>query len=98
MDSYSKPDVPPVALLRDADGKMIASLEKADISKLTDSGWKPPVPFTVKGRDGLMSEVVLLEGSAGEARGHETAFCGIYAPEGVLQTRSRLTASTCCIS
>jgi dipeptidyl aminopeptidase/acylaminoacyl peptidase len=53
VDSYSKPDVPPVALLRDADGKLIASLEKADISKLTDAGWKPPVPFTVKGRDGV---------------------------------------------
>src|SRR6185295_4189533 len=31
VDSYSKPDVPPVALLRDNEGKMIANLEKADI-------------------------------------------------------------------
>src|SRR5207245_8766555 len=52
FDSYSKPDVPPVAVLRAADGKMIATLEKADISKLLATGWKPPQPITVKARDG----------------------------------------------
>jgi dipeptidyl aminopeptidase/acylaminoacyl peptidase len=52
VDSYSKPDVPAVAVLRDAAGKMLATLEKADISKLLATGWKPPVPFTVKARDG----------------------------------------------
>jgi dipeptidyl aminopeptidase/acylaminoacyl peptidase len=52
-DSYSKPDVPPVAVLRDAaTGKLIAELEKTDISKLTAAGWQPPTPITVKGRDG----------------------------------------------
>jgi dipeptidyl aminopeptidase/acylaminoacyl peptidase len=51
-DSYSKPDVPPVALARDNTGKLVMNLEKADISKLTATGWKPPVPFTVKARDG----------------------------------------------
>ncbi|MBZ5619377.1 MAG: S9 family peptidase [Acidobacteriia bacterium] len=53
VDSYSKPDVPAVAVLRDSDGKLIATLEKADISKLAATGWKPPVPFTVKARDGV---------------------------------------------
>lgn len=53
VDSYSKPDVPPVSVLRDAAGKMIASLEKADIAKLLAAGWKPPEPFTVKARDGV---------------------------------------------
>jgi dipeptidyl-peptidase-4 len=53
-DSYSKPDVPPVAVLRDAaTGTQILELEKADISKLTATGWKPPMPITVKARDGL---------------------------------------------
>jgi dipeptidyl aminopeptidase/acylaminoacyl peptidase len=52
VDSYSKPDVPPVAELRDATGKMLAALEKADITRLLATGWKPPVPFTVKARDG----------------------------------------------
>ena len=52
VDSYSKPDVPAVAVLRDADGKLISNLGKADISKLLATGWKPPTPFTVKARDG----------------------------------------------
>jgi len=53
FDSYSKPDVAPVAVLRDADGKMISTIEKADISKLIAAGWKPPVPITIKARDGV---------------------------------------------
>jgi dipeptidyl-peptidase 4 len=52
-DSYSKPDVPPVALLRDADGKLITTLEKSDISRLLAAGWRPPEPITVKARDGV---------------------------------------------
>lgn len=59
-DSYSKPDVPPVANLRDADGKLLASLEKADISRLTATGWKPPQPITVKARDGVTDLYGLL--------------------------------------
>ncbi len=53
VDSYSKPDVPPTAVLRDASGKLVTTLEKADISKLLATGWKPPIPFTVKARDGV---------------------------------------------
>jgi dipeptidyl-peptidase 4 len=52
VDSYSKPDVPPVAVLRDSDGKLVTTIEKADVSRLLAAGWKPPVPFTVKARDG----------------------------------------------
>ena len=33
-------------------GKLLATLERGDISKLLAAGWKPPVPFTVKARDG----------------------------------------------
>jgi dienelactone hydrolase len=51
VDSYSKPDVPPVAVARDASGKLIANLEKADISKLLATGWKPPIPLKLKARD-----------------------------------------------
>lgn len=53
VDSYSTPDVPPVSVLRDNDGKLITTLEKADISKLLAAGWKPPIPFNVKARDGV---------------------------------------------
>jgi dipeptidyl-peptidase 4 len=52
VDSYSKPDMPPVAVLRDENGKLISTLERADIPKLEATGWKPPIPFTVKARDG----------------------------------------------
>ena len=52
VDSHSKPDVPPVAVLRDLDGNLVLPLEKADIGKLAATGWKPPVPITVKARDG----------------------------------------------
>lgn len=52
VDSYSKPDVPPVAVLRNMEGKLIATLEKADISRLLATGWKPPTPIKVKSRDG----------------------------------------------
>jgi len=52
IDTYSKPDVPPVADVRDDTGKLIAHLEKADISKLLATGWKPPTPIVMKARDG----------------------------------------------
>jgi dipeptidyl aminopeptidase/acylaminoacyl peptidase len=52
VDNYSKQDVPPVSALRSSDGKVVANLEKTDISRLTASGWKPPTPFSVKARDG----------------------------------------------
>ena len=52
VDSYSKPDVPPVTVLRDSGGKLIETLEKADVSKLLAAGWKQPQPITVKARDG----------------------------------------------
>jgi dipeptidyl aminopeptidase/acylaminoacyl peptidase len=53
VDSYSTPDEPPVALLRDADGKLLLTIERADISRLEATGWKPPMQFTVKARDGV---------------------------------------------
>jgi dipeptidyl-peptidase-4 len=53
VDNYSKPDAPPVTILRDAEGKPLATIEKADISKLEAAGWKPPQPITVKARDGV---------------------------------------------
>jgi dipeptidyl aminopeptidase/acylaminoacyl peptidase len=54
IDSYSKQDVPPVIILRNNAGKLISNLEKADISRLTATGWKAPTPITVKARDGVI--------------------------------------------
>jgi dipeptidyl aminopeptidase/acylaminoacyl peptidase len=60
VDNFSKPDAPPVSVLRDSNGKTLATLEKADISKLVATGWKPPETITVKGRDGTTDLYGLL--------------------------------------
>jgi len=53
VDTYSKPDVPAVTVLRDENGKLMSTVAKQDISRLVAAGWKPPVPITVKARDGV---------------------------------------------
>lgn len=50
-DSYSRVDMPPVTVLRDAGGKIIMELEKADITALQQSGWRMPEVLSAKGRD-----------------------------------------------
>ncbi|TBW29297.1 S9 family peptidase [Gramella sp. KN1008] len=52
VDNYSQPNVPNVAELRTMKGKLITTLEEADISRLKEAGWKAPQPITVKSRDG----------------------------------------------
>lgn len=52
IDTYSTPDTPPVTVLRDSNGELLAELERADISRLEASGWTPPTRVTMKGRDG----------------------------------------------
>jgi dipeptidyl aminopeptidase/acylaminoacyl peptidase len=52
VDSYSKPDVAPVSVVRDLTGKWLDALEKADNSRLDASGWKAPITISVKARDG----------------------------------------------
>jgi dipeptidyl aminopeptidase/acylaminoacyl peptidase len=51
-DNFSKPDVEPTAVLRDMQGKLLATLEKTDIAPLKATGWKAPTPIKVKSRDG----------------------------------------------
>lgn len=53
VDTWSGVDQPAISVLRKSiDGSIALELEKADISKLLATGWKPPVVFTAKGRDG----------------------------------------------
>jgi dipeptidyl aminopeptidase/acylaminoacyl peptidase len=53
VDSYSTPTTPPVTMLRASDdGRVLATVAKADISRLKAAGWVPPTPITVKARDG----------------------------------------------
>ncbi len=52
VDTYSRPDVEPVVVLRDGNGRFVMMLEKADITRLRATGWQPPIPIAVKARDG----------------------------------------------
>ena len=54
IDTWSRVDLPPVnELRRSDDGKLVCKLETADASALYATGWKPPLPFVAKGRDGV---------------------------------------------
>lgn len=52
VDTYSTPDTPPVTVVRDLNGRLVQTVERADISRLLATGWKPPTPIRMKGRDG----------------------------------------------
>lgn len=53
VDTFSRVDLPPMAeLRRTRDGSLVATLERADISKLVAAGFKAPETFAAKGRDG----------------------------------------------
>lgn len=52
VDSYSTPVTPPVTVVRDARGRLVMEVVRADISRLVAAGWVPPIPFSVKARDG----------------------------------------------
>ena len=53
VDTWSRVDHPPVTDLRRAnDGSLICELERADWSRLLETGWKRPERFTAMGRDG----------------------------------------------
>ena len=52
VDQYSTPTIPPVTVVRDMDGDVLQTVERADISRLERAGWQPSIPFTVKARDG----------------------------------------------
>ena len=53
IDTYSTVQSPPVTVVRTPDGHVVQTLEKADVSALLASGWRYPVPFRVKARDGV---------------------------------------------
>ncbi len=50
---YSRIDMAPEAVVRDRSGKVIMELEKADLSRLYETGWKMPETFKVKAADGV---------------------------------------------
>jgi dipeptidyl aminopeptidase/acylaminoacyl peptidase len=53
IDTWSRVDEPGRSeLRRSSDGKLLCVLETADITALLKTGWKPPMRFTAKARDG----------------------------------------------
>ena len=53
VDTYSLVDKAPVTELRSADdGRLLDTIEKADISSILSKGWWAPEVFVAKGRDG----------------------------------------------
>ncbi|HET9016465.1 MAG TPA: prolyl oligopeptidase family serine peptidase, partial [Thermomicrobiaceae bacterium] len=52
VDSYSHVDLPPVTVLRAADGSVVRELERADVARLEQTGWRPPERFRANARDG----------------------------------------------
>ncbi|MPS70483.1 DPP IV N-terminal domain-containing protein [Novosphingobium aerophilum] len=53
VDTYSRVDLPNVSELhRTADGALVQTIAKGDISRLTAAGFRAPEVFTAKGRDG----------------------------------------------
>ncbi|RXR02083.1 S9 family peptidase [Pseudoxanthomonas composti] len=53
VDAASTTTEPTVTTLRSSDtGRIVRKVATADITRLKAAGWVPPVPFTVKARDG----------------------------------------------
>lgn len=53
-DNFSKPDTPTQSVLRKLEnGEIVMEISKADAGDLAATGWKPPLTFTVKARDGV---------------------------------------------
>lgn len=53
VDNSSRLDRPSESVLRDAAGNKLMDLEKADLSRLYEYGWKLPETFQVKAADGV---------------------------------------------
>jgi dipeptidyl aminopeptidase/acylaminoacyl peptidase len=51
LDRVSTPDQAEVSFVRHTDSAKQYAVETMNISKLTDTGWKPPTPFIVKDRN-----------------------------------------------
>ena len=56
VDNHSRVDREPYTIVRDADGKQIVELERADLSGLEEAGWRPPEVFVAKSADGVTDQ------------------------------------------
>jgi dipeptidyl aminopeptidase/acylaminoacyl peptidase len=53
VDNCSRIDDAPASVVRDAAGNLVMELEKTDLSRLKEYGWKSPETFVVKAGDGV---------------------------------------------
>jgi dipeptidyl aminopeptidase/acylaminoacyl peptidase len=60
VDNFSRPEVPPVTVLRDRTGRVVRELQRADLSQLEEIGWSLPEPFSYKARDGVTTMYGLI--------------------------------------
>jgi dipeptidyl aminopeptidase/acylaminoacyl peptidase len=52
VDISSTPTTPQITTARDGDGNTVMPVAQQDITRLREIGWQPPMPITVKARDG----------------------------------------------
>ena len=52
VDTYSDFVTPQKTVLRNINGRQLMTVEEADIDRLIETGWRKPIPFSVKARDG----------------------------------------------
>ncbi len=53
VDTYSRVDLVPRAILKDNSGNKILDLEEADVSRLLEAGFQMPEKFIIKAEDGI---------------------------------------------
>lgn len=92
VDAISRIDLPPVYVLRDAEGRAVSEIARNDISGLEDIGWLPPERFTAKAADGSADLYgVLIKPRAFATRPSWPVIERIYGgPQIVTQPRSFL--------
>lgn len=53
VDIHSRIDLPPTVLVRDTEGKLLEVIERTDVSRLHEYGWKEPEMFEVMAADSI---------------------------------------------
>ena len=53
INNFSRVNTVPASILYDNEGRKIMDLQKADLSRLFEAGYKFPQPFKVKADDGI---------------------------------------------
>lgn len=84
VDTYSTVDTAPISVLRRANGKLVANLERADLSPLKVGGLTLPESFTAKAADGVTTLYgVILRPSKFDSAKHYPVIDQIYpGPQG----------------